>query len=167
MKAHMQRLARYNLWANHRLYAACADLPDESRRRDVGLYFGSVHATLEHLLKTDHAWTHLLRGGTLADLPAVPVPEDFAALRDARAGHDALFVAWMDEVDEAWLDAPFAFTSALGSWQGLTWADTRGGTLAHLFNHHTHHRGQAHTGLSLLGADPPALDMLVQGMLGK
>lgn len=163
----MRRMARYNRWANRRLYAACADIPDESRRRDVGLYFGSVHLTLEHLIKTDRAWTHLLRGGTLADMPPVPVPQDFPALRAAREEHDALFVAWMDDLEPDWLDGPFAFSSTLGSWQGLTWSDTRGGTLVHLFNHHTHHRGQAHTGLSLLGAEPPALDMLVQGMLGE
>ncbi|MEQ9122638.1 MAG: DinB family protein, partial [Alphaproteobacteria bacterium] len=33
--------------------------------------------------------------------------------------------------------------------------------LAHFFNHQTHHRGQAHTALSILtGAEPPSLDML-------
>ena len=34
--------------------------------------------------------------------------------------------------------------------------------LVHVFNHQTHHRGQAHTGLSILtGAEPPSLDMIV------
>ena len=32
--------------------------------------------------------------------------------------------------------------------------------LAHLFNHQTHHRGQAHTILSLLGKEPPPLDLV-------
>ena len=33
--------------------------------------------------------------------------------------------------------------------------------LAHLFNHQTHHRGQAHTILSILtGREPPSLDLL-------
>jgi uncharacterized damage-inducible protein DinB len=33
--------------------------------------------------------------------------------------------------------------------------------LAHLFNHQTHHRGQAHACLSILtGAEPPSLDLL-------
>lgn len=163
----MGRLARYNLWANRRLYAACADLTEERWRRNVGLYFGSVHLTLEHLLKTDRAWTHLLQGGTLADIPSMPIPHAFEDLRQARETHDALFVEWLEHVDPAWFDVRFSFSSGLGSWQGLTWNDTRAGTLVHLFNHHTHHRGQAHTGLSLLGADPPALDMLVMGMLAE
>jgi uncharacterized damage-inducible protein DinB len=33
--------------------------------------------------------------------------------------------------------------------------------LLHVFNHQTHHRGQAHTGLSILtGEEPPSLDMI-------
>ena len=33
--------------------------------------------------------------------------------------------------------------------------------LAHVFNHQTHHRGQAHACLSILtGAEPPSLDLL-------
>jgi uncharacterized damage-inducible protein DinB len=34
--------------------------------------------------------------------------------------------------------------------------------LAHLFNHQTHHRGQAHAVLTLLGmAEPDPLDLLI------
>jgi uncharacterized damage-inducible protein DinB len=34
--------------------------------------------------------------------------------------------------------------------------------LLHLFNHQTHHRGQAHACLSILtGAEPPSLDLLL------
>ena len=34
--------------------------------------------------------------------------------------------------------------------------------LAHLFNHQTHHRGQAHAALTALGiAEPVALDLLI------
>ena len=32
--------------------------------------------------------------------------------------------------------------------------------LAHFFNHQTHHRGQAHTILTLLGEDAPPLDLI-------
>lgn len=159
-------MARYNQWANRRLYAA-ADLPDAMLRRDVGVYFGSLYLTLEHLLKTDRTWTHLLHGGTLVDMPVTPLPGDFAGLQAARVAHDALLVDWLGDVDPVWLDEPFVFQSALGSWQGLTWSESRAATFTHLFNHQSHHRGQAHTALSLLGVDPPALDMLVQGMLGE
>ncbi len=42
--------ALYNRLANERLYAACAELSDEARRRDLGAFFKSVHGTLNHLL---------------------------------------------------------------------------------------------------------------------
>jgi uncharacterized damage-inducible protein DinB len=32
--------------------------------------------------------------------------------------------------------------------------------LAHLFNHQTHHRGQAHTILTVLGKEAPTLDLI-------
>jgi uncharacterized damage-inducible protein DinB len=32
-------------------------------------------------------------------------------------------------------------------------------SLAHLFNHQTHHRGQIHAALTRLGTDAPSLDL--------
>jgi uncharacterized damage-inducible protein DinB len=50
----------------------------------------------------------------------------------------------------------------------MTHVGTNASTLTHLFNHQTHHRGQAHTALSLLGVkEPLALDILVKGFLGE
>ncbi len=37
----------------------------------------------------------------------------------------------------------------------------RGELLTHVFNHQTHHRGQAHDQLSQTELDPPALDYLM------
>jgi uncharacterized damage-inducible protein DinB len=56
MKHHFLMLARYNAWANARLYKAVGALPDELYRRDVGIYFKSLHGTLNHLLATDRIW---------------------------------------------------------------------------------------------------------------
>ena len=39
--AYCQLLARYNRWMNERLYAICAGLGDEERKRDRGAFFGS------------------------------------------------------------------------------------------------------------------------------
>ena len=44
---------------------------------------------------------------------------------------------------------------------GKPFAAKRRDTLAHVFNHQTHHRGQAHGILSILtGREPPVLDLL-------
>jgi uncharacterized damage-inducible protein DinB len=51
---HFSFLARYNVWATKRLLKACEPLSDEQYRRDVGLFFKSIHGTLNHLLVGEH-----------------------------------------------------------------------------------------------------------------
>ncbi len=58
MKPMFEMLAGYNSWANRRLYAAAASLPNSDYRADRGAFFGSVHGTLNHLLVADHIWMH-------------------------------------------------------------------------------------------------------------
>ena len=167
-KAHFQEMAAYNRWANGRLYADAATLTDEALNRDVGVYFQSLFATLTHLLRTDQAWTFLLQGGNLSAMALPAPPTDLPGLHAARHAQDAEFIAWMNRIDAAWLAQPFTFVSRLGPWKGRTYAGTHASTLTHLFNHQTHHRGQAHTALKLLGvAEPRALDILVKGFLGE
>ena len=48
MKSHFAKMAKYNAWANARLYAMARGLPDAAYRKDVGAFFGSLHGTLNH-----------------------------------------------------------------------------------------------------------------------
>lgn len=43
---HFRLLANYHLWAYERLYASIDKLSEEQYRKDVGLFFKSVHGTL-------------------------------------------------------------------------------------------------------------------------
>ena len=47
---HFTRQARYHVWATHRLLDAVSRVSDEDYKRDVGLFFKSIHGTLNHLL---------------------------------------------------------------------------------------------------------------------
>ena len=51
---HFATLARYNAWATQRLLDAVAALDDGDYRRDAGLFFKSIHGTLNHLLVGEH-----------------------------------------------------------------------------------------------------------------
>ena len=51
---HFSHLARYNVWATKRLLRAVEALPEADYRRDVGLFFKSIHGTLNHLLVGEH-----------------------------------------------------------------------------------------------------------------
>jgi uncharacterized damage-inducible protein DinB len=48
-----RQFAAYNRWANARLYAAALDLSDQAYRLHIGVFFGSLHGTLDDLLFTD------------------------------------------------------------------------------------------------------------------
>lgn len=55
-------MARYNHWMNDSLYTAAAALTPQQLRTDCGLFFGSVYATLNHLLACDRMWLARFRG---------------------------------------------------------------------------------------------------------
>jgi uncharacterized damage-inducible protein DinB len=153
-----RQLARYNLWANRRLYAAALELPDEAYRRPLGVFFGSLHGTLNHLLVTDRLWLKRLTGqGAPPNRLDAILFEDRFALTRARIAEDARLVDLVDRYDEHALAGRFSYATTSGAPQEQVLSDI----LAHLFNHQTHHRGQAHACLSILtGAEPPSLDLL-------
>jgi len=150
-------MAAYNRWMNERLYAVCAGIPDDERKRDRGAFFGSVHGTLNHLLHADLA---LLQRCTGRDLGAGGLGEtlyaDFDALRAARAETDERIRDWADGLDEGWLADTLRYASNV---DGITRELPRWIMAAHLFNHQTHHRGQLTTLLSQMGVDYGVTDL--------
>lgn len=158
MKAHLEQCAAYNRWANARLYEAALALDDVDYRRDVGAFFKSLHGTLNHLLVTDRIWLKRLTGeGDAPDRLNAILHEDRRALALARAAEDERILRYVASLDAAALDGVHHYANTAGK----PFADKRRAILAHLFNHETHHRGQAHTILSICtGREPPALDLL-------
>lgn len=159
MKSHFVMMAEYNAWANARLYGMARQLPDEQYRRDVGAYFKSLHGTLNHILTADLIWMRRLTG--TGDHPKklnAIVFDDLATLSAARQREDRRIIDLVESLSEAQLEMDVEY-QMLG---GAAVKQRRGEILAHLFNHQTHHRGQAHTVLTLLGvAEPPPLDLLI------
>src|SRR4029077_16446581 len=79
MKDHFASFARYNAWANRRLYDAAAGLSDADYRTDRGAFFGSLHGTLNHLLTADWVWMHRFTGQG-------PSPTKLDAIQHERLG---------------------------------------------------------------------------------
>lgn len=151
-------LARYNAWANGRVYAAAGALDDYALRMDCGAFFGSVHRTLNHLVVTDRIWMHRFTGDgpTHRALDEVPYPA-FADLAEARRTEDARIVAWVEGLSPADLAGRFRYrpvTKPVDIEQPLAPA------LLHFFNHQTHHRGQCHAMLTRLVGKAPELDLI-------
>lgn len=153
-----RQYARYNTLANARLYDACATLDDAVRKRDVGAFFGSLHGTLNHLLLGDRIWMARFEGGehVSTGLDAV-LHDDFGALRAAREALDALIEAFFADPPPGFWLRPFRYVNN----EGRVFEDAPDLIVPHFFNHQTHHRGQAHAILSMLGLGKrtPVLDM--------
>ncbi len=158
MKSRFEQLAAYNKWANARIYEAALALDDKDYRRDVGAFFRSLHGTLNHLLVADRIWMKRLTGeGKHPDRLDAIVHEDRRQLALARADEDGRIIRFVGSLHETKLASVLRYATTSGKVFEQPLADI----LSHFFNHQTHHRGQAHTILSICtGKEPPSLDML-------
>jgi uncharacterized damage-inducible protein DinB len=157
LRDHSRQLATYNGWANARLYEAALALDEEAYRRPVGVFFSSLHGTLNHLLLTDRLWLKRLTGeGDHPDRLDAILYDDRLELATARALEDQRLVRVVDGYDEQAFARPVAYRTTRGAAHEQPLHDI----LAHLFNHQTHHRGQAHDQLSQTPLPPPPLDLI-------
>ncbi|BAT59802.1 DinB family protein [Variibacter gotjawalensis] len=155
---YVRRMARYNAWQNASLYAAADTLSDDDRRRDRGAFFGSIHDTLAHLCWADRMWM-----SRWSDIEKAPYPPKEAGahytweqLQAERTTLDARILRWADAMDAAWIGGRTTWFS------GIKQRDVSEETwllVTHLFNHQTHHRGQAHAMLTAAGTDPDETDI--------
>jgi uncharacterized damage-inducible protein DinB len=153
-----RQLADYNHWANRRLYAAALEMPDELYRRPTGVFFASLHGTLNHLLLTDRLWLKRLTGeGEPPDRLNAILFEGRNDLVRARMAEDARLIKVVNGYTDAGLGEAVSYQNT----SGRSFQQPLGDILLHLFNHQTHHRGQAHACCSILtGKEPPSLDLV-------
>jgi len=171
MLQHVRLLANYNARFNNQVFDAAAKLDLNEFQADRGAFFKSVCGTLNHILVGDILWfTRFYKSfkpySTLAPVFDLPVPQsldhipypELPALHEARQIMDGMISRWAhEELTEQDLE------------QDLTYANTKGAvstrnfgeTLMHVFNHHTHHRGQASTLLFQFCHDVGVTDFLV------
>jgi len=157
--AYVQRMARYNRWQNENLYGAADALSDAERQRTRGAFFGSIHATLNHLLWGDRIWMSRLAG---TPRPQGGIPQsvslyaDWNDLKRERAAFDTVIVDWAEQLEDASLAGELTWFS------GAIKAEVRKPKwllVTHMFNHQTHHRGQVHCMLTQAGSKPGDTDL--------
>ena len=151
-------MARYNRWQNDSLIAAANGLDDAARRADRGAFFGSIQATLSHLLWADTMWMSRFDGGPAPEggIAGSPVfVAEWENLRNRRAA--------MDERIDTWAAALEIAPGAVLRWHsGALGRDVERPLalcVVHFFNHQTHHRGQVHAMLTAAGVRPEATDL--------
>ena len=159
MRQHFMMFAAYNQWANSRIYDAAAELDDEEFNRDVGAFFGSMMGTLNHLLTADRIWMKRFTGEgdaptTLDAILYRPLP----GLRMAREAEDKRIVDWVGGLSDKALTGRFTYMTVSDM---RTVSQRLAPALDHVFNHQTHHRGQAHAILTILGRPSLGLDLML------
>lgn len=161
-------LAAYNQWINTRVYDAAATLPEAQVFQDRGAFFGSLFDTLNHIAVADLLWLHrfVQHPGLVELAPQVaglPQPSSLRQrvagslpeLRALRVRLDGLITELAARVSEAHLALVLPYSNV----QGQAQAKPFGLLLMHLFNHQTHHRGQASTLLFQAGVDVGVTDL--------
>lgn len=153
-----RQLADYNHWANRRIYGAALEMPEEQYRRAIGVFFGSLHGTLNHLLLTDRIWLKRLTGtGEHPGRLDTILYDDRKELLGARLAEDAR----LKQVVGGYVEMDLTTAVSYQTTSGKPYSQTLQDILLHLFNHQTHHRGQAHACCSIVtGREPPTLDLL-------
>ncbi|MBM2577969.1 DinB family protein [Jannaschia sp. Os4] len=157
----VRMMARYGAWQNGNQAGVVRELPEADLRAERGAFFGSVLATLSHVVWGDRIWlcrwTDLPKppGGIADSAGWLATVEDWATMR---AETDAAMTAWAARCAQAELDADLTWHSgALGREVTKPMALC----VTHMFNHGTHHRGQVHAMLTAMGAGVPDTDLFV------
>jgi uncharacterized damage-inducible protein DinB len=151
-------LARYNVWALGKLYDHVGALPEADYRRESGLYFKSVHGTLNHLLVAEHrVWfPRFAEGVSNRAVLSEEIEPDRTKLREALIEAGARWLPLIASWPPGRYDATLDYSTTRGVAQSLPFA----ATLGHVFNHATHHRGQISAAITSMGHACPELDMV-------
>ncbi|SMP09992.1 Uncharacterized damage-inducible protein DinB (forms a four-helix bundle) [Shimia sagamensis] len=154
-------MARYNAWQNRQMHGACETLTEAELRADRGAFFGSVMATINHILWGDFLWMSRLDGG---DGPSKPAKEHselcatFAIWSQERQRMDHRIVQWAESITVGSL-------SGYLSWHAQMLDKDMRKPMAQcvvgLFNHQTHHRGQVHAMLTGFGRKTDNTDLVL------
>ena len=161
---HFLVMARANRLANHRLDAACMRLAHDEWIAPRTSFFPSIAATLNHILIVDWYYIDALEEGgrgTAAFADEMPCATMAELAREQRISDERLIAFCSRAADAAAAaDADDALARRVPFDRGARGRplDRIDRTLAHLFMHQTHHRGQVHAMLSGTSIAPPQLD---------
>lgn len=156
MRDHLHTLAAYNRWANARILDVATDLGEEACHQDAGGFFKSLHGTLNHMLVAEQIWLARWMGEPQPfDRLDVVLHEQWRHLAAARRHQDDALIALVQSQSAEDLAQPLRYQNMAG----MTLSTGKGLVLLHLFNHGTHHRGQCHHMIGVLGGTPPVLDL--------
>jgi len=152
-------MAQYNQWQNNGLRPIVKSMDEQDLRADRGAFFGSIFATLNHLLWGDMLWMSRFDGGDGPSFDAkdhkdlTPNKAEWDRLRFLTDGRIKL---WAEAVKTVDLTGDLTWYSGMA---GKELSEPKALCITHFFNHQTHHRGQIHAMLTAAGHKPQDTDL--------
>ena len=153
-------LAQYNQMANHKMDSLIRNLSNAQWNQEFAGYFKTIKQLCSHIYIADYSW--LQRFGQFRDFQFIKDPlfdqnltysskpfDDIADYIFKREELDKKLIMFMDEITESDLEKIISFTNTKGEMVNKN----VGGSILHIFNHHTHHRGMISIYLDMMGID--------------
>jgi uncharacterized damage-inducible protein DinB len=153
MASYLGRLIEYNTWANQGLLDFLRTVPPETLDATAGGVYGTIGATLEHLVTAELAYHRRLAGVATLDLPEPPEHPDLAYLRQLADRSAANLAELADSLPE-----PGAMIQLDDGKRAAATIFTQ------LVMHGCEHRAQVGTILGANGIEPPDFDSWAHGI---
>eukprot|EP01080_Neovahlkampfia_damariscottae_P010685 gene10685-3306_t len=165
LQKHFLRMASYHKWSFERVFKSLEKVSKEDYHKNLGLFFKSIHGTLNHLYLADMVWYYRITGQHSKSNNLSPYwmeEKDFEKLFDNKQDvHDAIMEqcdVWLNLISKM-SDSEFEKKFKYQNTKGVEFEKGYDLVFDHLFNHGTHHKGQITAALSILGSDTPVLDL--------
>jgi uncharacterized damage-inducible protein DinB len=155
-KQHFAVLADYQHWANEALFNSLDYLQADAIGSDQGLYFKSIHHTIDHLLLVSQVWLARLQGEHMEANYRVINHPDFRELKQSLRRETRKLQSWLDAQPEDFFAGEISFSGSDGKPRSM-WVRE---ALTHLFTHYAHHRGQISAVVTRLGCPCPEMDFV-------
>lgn len=138
----LQEMMNHNRWANMQTAAACARLTSEQLAHEIQGGFGSIRATIEHILSWEEWYAATILG---AEPPSDSGTPETWVDRMSASG-DAMLNIALDATD----DRPIT-----GDWGSGPFTKSLSIYLVQCLEHAAEHRAHIAVGLSTIGIAPP------------
>jgi len=142
-------LFSHHLWANLRLLEQCAKLTDEQLEATISGAFGSIHDTLQHIVKAEQSYFSRISTGQMYHHPEDAPPMTIAEMMEAARTTGSGLIEWALKVQ--------AGDTVVIDWDGTPREVPKTIILTQVINHATEHRDQVMAIMTRLSIKPPDL----------
>ncbi|MEP1445653.1 MAG: DinB family protein [Paraglaciecola sp.] len=171
MKLIFETYAKYNARMNQQFYDLASKLDRTQLNENRGIYFGSIIATLNHIVVGDISWLkrfaqhplHFTSLELVRELPQPPrlssiIYDDLVQLHQLRKSLDDCILAYTREIDATALRTSLTYSN----FRGVQSTKSLKLLMLHFFNHQTHHRGQVSALFNQMNIDIGVTDLLLE-----